>query len=959
MRRLSFRRLLSARWRHEHRRVLRATAGAAISLALVAGAATAAIAASSTSNGSAFGDQQVGHTYANGILLPTQQWIKPIGSRILLNGSGGWLNGRLLSSAISPNGAYLAALTWNDFTGFLTMFNLKTGKVIQQVGTGTGSDKFLGDGTVAADGPLWSPDGKTLWLPQTADMVKFSVGSNGMAAANPVVIPLETETVNLTTGDTTAPDLPSGMALSQDGSKLYVALNGVNKLGVIDTTTNKLIHTIKVGNAPRQVVLAGDDAFVSNEGGRPAKPGEYTNNSDGTNIVANKVTGAASTGTVSVINLGTGKEVREIKVGLEPTAEYLAPDGTLMVANSNDDSVSLINTKSAGVVQTFAVNPLPGSTVGSYPNSITMPSPHTILVSIGRDDALAVYGYNGPRFPVKYEGLLPTDFYPVNAQLDPAIGKIVVTNDKGIGARGPQSTINKGPGTSNATGYNTYDDTGSLTEFTMPSTAALAGYTAQVFTNNNWDHLLASKPLTDCKAAPQAIPTRLGCPSPIKHVFLIVRENRTYDQVLGDIGKGNSDPKLAQFGAKVTPNAHKLADTYGLFDNFYDEGTLSADGHNWLMQADANDYIEKEFGAFYRSYPAQGGDALAYQRDGFLWNAAEAAGQTVTSYGEYNNFLSEPAPIPSWSDYYQDSQIMEGKAKGQLPVPPSAVRTYADIPSLNAIDDHSFPAFDLGIPDQYRTDIWLKSFKKSEQTGQLPNLNLMWVMSDHTAGVGTGDPNPVAEVADNDLATGRIIDAISHSRFWKSSVVFVVEDDSQNGVDHVDGHRAPLMIASPYARRGIIDSSYYTQLNVVKTIEQILGIAPMNQEDRAAWPMFNAFTNTADFAPYDVAPNQIPLTQGLTATTNSKGVKTWVPASPAQQGIPRSEWKVYDAWVVWSHNGRFNGQGAIQDYANPAQLNRLDWYSAHNWKVPYPGDKKILMPNQVPGHNLPANYLGD
>ena len=178
-------------------------------------------------------------------------------------------------------------------------------------------------------------------------------------------------------------------------------------------------------------------------------------------------------------------------------------------------------------------------------------------------------------------------------------------------------------------------------------------------------------------------------------------------------------------------------------------------------------------------------------------------------------------------------------------------------------------------------------------------------------------------------------------------------------MDHVDGHRGPLLIASPYARRDIIDNTYYTQLNVVKTIEQILGVAPMNQEDRAAWPMFNAFTNTPDFAPYDVAPNQIPLTQGLTSTTNAQGVKTWVPASPARLGIPRSEWKVYEAWVVWSHDGRFNGKGAIQDFANPAQLNRLDWYSAHGWKVAYPGDKKILMPDQVPGHNLPADYLGD
>ena len=229
---------------------------------------------------------------------------------------------------------------------------------------------------------------------------------------------------------------------------------------------------------------------------------------------------------------------------------------------------------------------------------------------------------------------------------------------------------------------------------------------------------------------------------------------------------------------------------------------------------------------------------------------------------------------------------------------------------------------------------------------------------DHTAGVGTGDPSPVAEVADNDLAVGRIVDRISHSQFWKSSAVFVVEDDTQNGVDHVDGHRGPLLIASPFAKRGITDDMYYTQLNVVRTIEQILGIAPMSQEDRAAEPMVDDFTNTPDFTPYNALPNQIPLTQGLTAPS-SAGAPAFVPASPAKLGIPASLWPVYEQWAVWSRNGRFNGKGAIQDWANPAQLNRLDWYSAHGWKVPYPGDKTILSPYRVPGRNLPADYLGD
>jgi YVTN family beta-propeller protein len=420
---------MSARWRHEHRRALRLLVAAGASLALLAGAGGVALAATS-GGGSPFGDEQVGGTYANGILLPTQQWIKPIGTRVLVDHDG-----RLLSSSISPNGQYLAALTWNDFTGWLTIISVKTGQVIQQIGTGAGSDKVIGDGTVAADGPLWSADGKSLWFPQTSDLVHFTVAPDG-TVSSPAVIPLSTTIVNLTTGDTTVPDGPSGMALSPDGSKLYVALNVVNQLGVINTATNQLTKVIKVGNAPRQVVLAGRDAFVTNEGGRPAKLGEYTNNSAGTSIVANKVTGAASTGTVSEVSLATGKQVKSIRVGLEPSAEYLAPDGTLMVANSNNDSISLINTKTAAVEQTVNVNPLPGTTVGSNPNAITMPNASTVLVSIGRDNALAVYGYSGPRTPLRYQGLLPTDFYPVNAQYDP--GRRQDRGDQRQGHRGPR-----------------------------------------------------------------------------------------------------------------------------------------------------------------------------------------------------------------------------------------------------------------------------------------------------------------------------------------------------------------------------------------------------------------------------------------------------------------------------------------------------------------------------------------
>ena len=924
----------------------RVSVGAALTGALVM-AGGAAVAATAVGTGQ--GQQQVGQTTANGVLLPTGQTVDPLGKRTLVS------NGRLLSSAISPDGKTLAALSWNDFQGFLTLIDIRTGKVRQQLGmSGTEYGK-TGDTTVAADGPLWSPDGRTLWVSQSEDVVKVPMTAGGNATGKPTVITL--------TGPQ-GPALPSGGTFSADGSKLYLALNGNNTLGVIDTATNKLLQEIPVGVAPRQVVRVGSELYVSNEGGRPTKPGDTTNLSYGTPVVSDPVTGAATTGTLSVVDTATGKQTQTVKVGLQPTA--LSVHGTvLMVANSNDDSVSLVDTGTKKVLQTFNVNPVPGATVGSYPTSVTMPDSSHILVSIGRDNAVAVYRYSGPTTPVAYQGLIPTDWYPVNVAYDAPLGKLVVTNDKGVGARGPESTINKGPSTNTVTGHNTYDDTGSVTTFAPPGEADLGGLTHQVFVDNDWEHLLATAPTKAAdaaEAAPVAVPAQLGQPSTIKHVFLIVKENRTYDQVFGDDAKGNGDPSLTQFGGSVTPNQHRLSDTYGLFDNFYDEGTLSADGHNWLVQADANDYVEKEFGAFVRSYPAQGGDALAYQRDGFLWNAAQKAGQSVQNYGEYLNFETVPATGgPTWADWYRDSQILEGKATGPLPVPIDRYKSYSDIPSLNPITDMAFPKFDLNIPDQYRVDIWKQSFAKAEAANKLANLNMMWVMDDHTAGVGGGTPYPTAEVADNDLAVGRIVDTISHSKDWASSAIFVLEDDPQDGTDHVDGHRSELEIISPYSKRKVTNSTYYTQLNVVKTIEQILGIAPMNQEDRAAEPMDDAFTNTPDLTPYTTQPNQIPLTFGLDGAVagTAKAAVASTKAHAVTPVVPAAEFGVYQQWVAWTKKQTLTGGTAKADSANPAQTNRLNWYTATGWVKPYPGDSAVLAPDQVPGRNLPNSFIGD
>ncbi len=951
-----------------------------------------------------FGGDEVGQVVNGAILLPTNQWISPIGNRIEDN------EGRLQGSTISPDGRYLAALTWHEFTGYLTIFDLKTGKIIQEEGgeypNGT-LDPAAGEPgeEVAADGPFYSPDGKTLWVPQTGDIAKFTVDPSTGMVSDKTIITLPKAAVTKAPEYDKEPAKPgealaSGMAFSSDGSKVYVALNGSNSLAVYNTSTDQLEAEIPVGNAPRQVVVDGNTAYVSNEGGRPAQPGDTTNYSDGTPVVSSPVTGAATTGTVSVVNLATNKEEGEIPVGLQPTALYR--DGSaLFVANSNDDSVSVINLATNKVVQTVSTNPLPGAKVGSYANAITMPDPDHVLVSIGRDNAVAQYsfagltrkvkghgwGYDGKRgkdgwggggrdhgrghhpphqhrhhhhpgwheVPVKdplgFEGLMPTDWYPVQVQSDPALGSgtVVVTNARGIGDRGPQAKICKGPETSPATecatGFNTYDETGTLTVFKLPSQGQLSQDTKTVFADNDWKNVPAINSGAG-DTVPKVIPTHLGGSSPIKHIFVIVKENRTYDQVLGDLGEGNGDPELAQFGAKVTPNLHTIAKRFGDLDNFYDEGTLSADGHNWIVQAEANDYIEKEFGAFYRSYPAEGNDALAYQRDGFLWNAAEKAGLSVKVFGEYNYFITTAGKGTggTWKEWYEDSQILESKQSGPLPIPIKEYQTSSDIPSLNEITDHDYPRFDLEIPDQYRYDIFKEEFEREEKSSSVPDLTLIWLPDDHTGGA----PDPVAQAADNDLAFGKIVETISHSPVWKESAIFGVEDDTQNGVDHVDGHRGPAFVVSPYSKGGV-DHEYATQPNVVKTVEQILGIQPMNQEDYAAEPMYGAFTEHPNFASYTALPNQIPLTLGVKGFPQPAGAKY----------VPQSMRAVAKAWDQWKSKQPFQGVDGRPDSAKPVQFDRYDWYSAHDWRRAYPGDPKIYLPGEVPGRKVPAAVAGD
>jgi len=423
--------------------------------------------------------------------------------------------------------------------------------------------------------------------------------------------------------------------------------------------------------------------------------------------------------------------------------------------------------------------------------------------------------------------------------------------------------------------------------------------------------------------------------------------------LFGDLGEGNGDRTLAQFGEKATPNQHALAKQFGDYDNIYDIGTNSAEGHNWLMQGDDPEYSESQAGEYQRSYDTEE-DVLGHQRSGFLWTAVESAGATARNYGEFE--YVEGKPSGTWQQYYCAAQsVQNGGDPAQLTATDLKGDYGSVIPSLNAIADPLSPPFDLTIPDIYRYQIWKQDFEKRGPA----NFNMIWFSSDHTGGPTSGE----AGVADNDLATGEMVDTISHSRYWKNSVIFVLEDDSQDGADHVDGHRAPVQVISPWAQHGKVINTYYSQLSVVRTIEQMLGAQPLNEKVAAATPMYDAFTAKPNYKPFNAVPNQIPLTEAITTppacgldTLGETGAaaKALNKAEAAKTAVPASEKATAATWQAWLAKQHTSGNGAIPDYANPEQMNRFTWYQAHQWKTPYPGDSKIYSPSQVPGGTLPS-----
>jgi len=908
-----------------HKRTLGVIAGG-LALAVTGGVAYGTTAG--------FGENLVGQEYADGLQTSSNQIIKPLGERVMTS------YGKFMGSTVSPDGRFLAA-TANDRSVSLQIFDLETYQLIWRGGTAAGVNMRLSDNTVGQESPLYSPDGSFLFMPNATGITRFPVNADGsLAAGTKIAIPDANGRRALT----------AGMSFSPDGSTLYAAVNGQNTVVAIDPTAGTIKQTWSVGIAPRQLKFVGDKLYVSDEGGRHAQAGEDTIGSYGTQVPADHFLGTSTTGVLSVIDTANaGAPVGQIDVGLHPTDMHVEGE-TLFVANTNDDTVSVVDTTSDAVVQTIETKPWQGSEVGYAPNAVTVHAGR-LLVSLGRANAIAVYQLGeGALDPVSYVGLIPTDYYPDD--MFPVGDQIVVANRRGIDARGPLITFNKGYGTTPATGHGTHGTTASLTRFTLPSDIEIKEtHTPTVFAQNGWgDSDTDVKYATGEKAKAVPVPKRIGDPSTIKHVFMLVKENRTYDQVHGDMPEGNGDPTLAQFGEDVTPNIHALSRQFGLYDNTYDTGTNSAEGHNWIMQGDNPEYTESSAGEYVRSYDTQE-DVLGHQRSGFLWTAVQDAGHTAKNYGEFV-YASSGKPVGStWQQYYCAAQSVEdGGDPAQLTTPQLKGNYGSPIPSLNEITLPTAPPYDMQIPDLYRYQIWKQDLK----TNGPADFNMVWLSDDHTGGPVT----PRSNVAGGDLALGKIVETISHSKYWKDSAIFVVEDDSQNGPDHVDGHRAPIQVISPWAVHGKTISTYYSQINMVRTIEQILGAEPLNQKVAAATPMYGAFQSKPDFTPYTAAANRVSLTENI-ATPPACGLDTPTGpnAVPPPPGVPSKYVSHSLAWEKWSTKQRLTGKWAQADYANPELFNRWTWYQTHHWDLPYPGDPKIYLPNEVPGAALPGSEV--
>jgi YVTN family beta-propeller protein len=753
--------------------------------------------------------QRPGPLPQGGFLLNSGWRIQPAGKQVPLDTFP-------MATALSKDGKYLLVLNGG--------YNPPSISVLETASMAELNRVRVADGWL---GLTFSPDGKFVYVGGggKASVFEFAFNDGKLEPAR---------TFEITPADKRTPkDFIGDVAVSPDGRLIYAASLYHDAIHVINPQSGRVIETWPTGRRPYRILVHpdGQSYFV-------------TSWADGTLILHNATTGEK----VATLPLGahpTDMVWRDAKKEDREDEDLKPFTARLFVAAANTNNVYTIGvteTNELRRLETINVAMTPREPVGMTPTALALSSDRNKLFVVCSDaNAVAVADVTEASSLVL--GFVPTGWYPTAVRsLDD--GRLLVLN-----GRGQHSYPNPdGPSPLKVPSvpyngvrsdeYVARIQTGSMSVIdAFDDEDDLAAYSKTVLANSPYrDALLDQVP-----APPgSVIPSRPGDPSPIQHVIYVVKENRTYDQVLGDLGKGNGDPSLALFGEKVVPNHRKLALEFVLLDNFYVNADVSADGHNWSTSAIANDYVQKMWPNSYagrrKTYDYEGGEPAALPPAGYLWNNAMQAGLSLRNYG-----------------WWCSNGPRAATGEKQI----ASVRD----PALASVTNMNYRGFDLDYPDLDRVRIFLADLAAFEKSGDMPKLITLRLPNDHTSGTAAGKIAPLSAVADNDAALGQIVEAVSRSRFWPSTAIFVIEDDAQNGADHVDSHRSPAFVISPYTRRGAVDSTMYNTTSVLRTIELILGLHPMTHFDAAARPMFNAFATEPDTRPYEAEQPRIALDQ--------------------------------------------------------------------------------------------------
>jgi YVTN family beta-propeller protein len=755
------------------------------------------------------------------VRLPNQWWLRPAGRQVVLGDFP-------VNFAVHPSGKFVAVLHCGHGTHEIITVDPVAGKIISRA---TVDEAFYG--------LAFSADGTELFCSGAGDEVlhAFKV-ENGYLSGHR----------EMRLRDAKIRGIPSGLALGSDGQTLWAANVWGQSITQTDLRTGALLHEIRLSTnqpAPRtnvSVVVTSDESAITKrteailDDARSDDPFPYACivDSPRDRLYVSLWAQAA----VLVIDPKTREIKERWQVEEHPNEMVLTRSGKhLFVANANRNSVSVIDTDTGKVVETLIAELQPGSPPGSTPNSLALsPDEKLLFVANANINTVAVFDVStiGKSRSV---GFIPVGWYPTSVRVTPDGKSLLVANGKGLISKanryGPQ------PGNDPPASLREY--IGGLFRGTLGVIPLQTGerFEAQLKRWTATAYRCMPAPLSSItnRAPDNPIPLRAGDRTPIKYCFYIIKENRTYDQILGDMPEGNGDPSLCLFPEKVTPNHHQLAREFVLLDNFYVESEVSADGHEWTMGAYATDFVEKTWPLSYGHnahkkfpYPAEGNFPIATPAGGYLWDRAREAGVTYRSYGEFVN---------------------NGKTTND-----SAT---SRVKALQSHFDPWFRGFDMDYPDVLRAKRFISELQRFEREGEMPRLQIVRLPNDHTSGTATNKLTPTACVGDNDLALGMVIEAITRSKFWPQTAIFVVEDDAQNGPDHVDAHRTIAYAISPYVRRGSVDSTMYSTSSMLRTMELILGLKPMSQFDATAMPMYASFHGKADLRPYKALPVTVDL----------------------------------------------------------------------------------------------------